>query len=69
MSTVEATDHPTDSTPESVAYRLMVLVADLENKTLHGNPSRERTIADRQWILQTYADCLLAVKSPETRKG
>ena len=65
---VEATDHPTDSTPESIAYRLMVLVADLENRTLHGNPSKERTVADRQWILDTFADCLRAVKVPESRK-
>lgn len=66
---VEATDHPTDSTPESIAYRLLVLIADLESKTLHGNPSKERTNADRQWILDTYADCLRAVRTPETRKG
>ena len=66
---VEATDHPTDSTPESIAYRLLVLVADLENKTMHGNPSKERTIADRQWILDAYAECLVAVKTPHDRKA
>ena len=64
---VEATDHPTDSTPESIAYRLLIMVADLENKTLHGNPAKERTNADRQWILDTYADCLRAVKLAESR--
>jgi len=67
--TVEATDHPTDSTPESVAYRLLVLVADLENKTLHGNPSKDRTNADRKWILDTYAECLAAIKTPHDRKA
>jgi hypothetical protein len=67
--TVEATDHPTDSTPESVAYRLLVLVADLENKTLHGSPSKDRTIADRKWILDTFAECLAAIKTPQDRKA
>jgi len=67
--TVEVVEHPTDSTPESIAYRLLVLVSDLENKTLHGNPSKDRTIADRQWILDTYAECLAAVKTPHDRKA
>ena len=62
-------EHPSDESPESVAYRLMLLVADLESRTLHGNPAKDRTNADRQWILDTYAECLRAVKSPETRKG
>ena len=60
---------PTDESPESVAYRLLVLIADLENKTLHGNPAKDRTNADRQWILDTYAECLKAIRTPETRKG
>jgi hypothetical protein len=64
-----STDHPTDESPESVAYRLMLLVADLENRTLHGNPSKDRVNADRQWILDTYAECLRAVKIPEQRQG
>jgi hypothetical protein len=64
-----STEHPTDESPESVAYRLMLLVADLENRTLHGNPSKDRVNADRQWILDTYAECLRAVKIPEQRKG
>jgi hypothetical protein len=61
--------HPSDESAESVAFRLMLLVADLENKTLHGNPARERTLADRQWILDTYAECLRAVRLPEERRG
>ena len=47
----------------------MLLVADLESKTLHGNPSKDRTIADRQWVLDTYAECLRAVTIPGTRRG
>ena len=67
--TEQVPDHPTDESPESVAYRLLVLIADLENKTLHGNPAKDRTNADRQWILDTYAECLKAMRTPETRKG
>jgi hypothetical protein len=64
-----APEHPTDESPESVAYRLMLLVADLENRTLHGNPAKDRVNADRQWILDTYAECLRAIRTPEQRKG
>jgi hypothetical protein len=67
--TIESIDHPTDSSPESTAYRLLIMVADLENKTLHGNPAKERTNADRKWILDTYAECLQAVKTPHDRKA
>lgn len=65
----QITEHPTDESPENVAYRLLVLIADLESKTLHGNPAKDRTNADRQWILDTYAECLRAIRSPESRKG
>ncbi|MDQ7251331.1 hypothetical protein [Dongia sedimenti] len=65
----QVTDHAADESPENVAYRLLVLIADLENKTLHGNPSKDRTNADRQWILDTYAECLRAIRAPEDRKG
>lgn len=67
--TEQSPNHPADESPEGVAFRLLQLVADLENKTLHGNPSKDRSNADRQWILDTYAECLRAVKAPETRKG
>jgi hypothetical protein len=60
-------DHGED-TPEHMAYRLFLHVADLETKNLHGDPSRDRTIADRKWVLDTYAECLRAVRAPEARK-
>jgi len=64
-----STDHASNESPESVAYRLLTLIADLESKTLHGNPAKERSNADRQWILDTYAECLRAIKTPHDRKG
>jgi len=66
----QSSDHrAAEESPESIAYRLMVLVADLESKTLHGNPAKERTNADRKWILDTFAECLNAIRSPQDRKG
>jgi hypothetical protein len=62
-------EHAGNETPESVAFRLMMLVADLESRTLHGNPAKDRSNADRKWILDTYAECLQAVKTPQDRKG
>ena len=61
------TEHGED-TPEHMAYRLFLHVAELETKHLHGDPSRDRTIADRKWVLDTYAECLRAVRSPAARK-
>ncbi|HVO04435.1 MAG TPA: hypothetical protein VMT54_19720 [Candidatus Cybelea sp.] len=65
----QATEHAGDESPEGIAFRLLVLIADLESKTLHGNPAKDRTNADRKWILDTYAEILHAVKSPHERKG
>ncbi|HVZ02293.1 MAG TPA: hypothetical protein VHA35_22495 [Dongiaceae bacterium] len=65
----QSTDHAGNETPESVAYRLLMLVADLESRTMHGNPAKDRTNADRKWILDTYAECLQAVKAPHERKA
>jgi hypothetical protein len=62
-------EHAGDETAESVAFRLMLLVADLESRTLHGNPAKDRVNADRKWILDTYAECLQAVKTPHERKA
>jgi hypothetical protein len=47
---------------EEVAYKLMYVVAWAENKDLDGWGK-----ADRKWILDTYAECLLAVKNPGAR--
>lgn len=53
--------HIGENSPEEVAYRLMDNIADVEQKVLHGNPGSGATSADRQWILDTYAECLRAV--------
>ena len=48
--------------PEEVAYKLLYLVAWGENRDLEGWGK-----ADRKWLLDTYAECLLAVRNPAAR--
>ncbi|MBV9548752.1 MAG: hypothetical protein JO256_03655 [Alphaproteobacteria bacterium] len=47
---------------EDVALKLLYLVAWGENIDLEGWAK-----ADRDWILGTYAECLRAVKDPQSR--
>jgi hypothetical protein len=47
---------------EEVAYKLLYLVAWGEDKDLDAWGK-----ADRKWILDTYAECLLTVRNPATR--
>jgi hypothetical protein len=48
--------------PEEIAYKLLYAVAWGENIDLDGWAK-----ADRKWILDTYAECLLTVKDPVAR--
>jgi hypothetical protein len=52
-------------TPEHIAYVLLGIVARSEGKTLgsaaNGNPP------DRKWLLDTFAECIQAVKAPDQR--
>jgi hypothetical protein len=66
--TDQPSEHGVEDTAEHMAYRLFLHIADLETKNLHGDPSRDRTIADRKWVLDTYAECLRAIRMPEVRK-
>jgi hypothetical protein len=59
-------------TPEAVAYQLMLLVAGVEGIDLTPvsgggaaySPARTKTKATKQWILETYAECLKTTKGP-----
>jgi hypothetical protein len=56
--TIKATSHYFgENSPEGVAYRLFEEVVKSEQ------PKKP----DRKWILDTYAECLQAVKKPNTR--
>jgi hypothetical protein len=52
-----------ENTPEYVAYLLMKDIAKAENRHFVVGD------ADRKWILDTYAECLLAVRIPSKRLG
>jgi hypothetical protein len=53
--------HIGENSPEQVAYKQMLEIANVERKTLHASaPSSGWTAADRKWILDTYAECLRA---------
>jgi len=48
---------------EGVAYKLFLVVAEQEKKNLTGL----NVNADRKWVLDAYAECLLAVIQPWKR--
>lgn len=60
------TDQPislSPNSPEEVAYRLLKTIASNEGKTLT-DVFDDKASADRQWLLSTYKECLLAVQRP-----
>jgi hypothetical protein len=59
---------PPDGTKEAVALSLLNLVARSEGKIFDkGRTGGE--VADRKWILNTYAECLTAIQSPNVRSA
>ena len=50
--------HMGENSPEYVAYKLLVDIANVENKTLH----RGNEAATREYILTTYAQCFRVVR-------
>jgi hypothetical protein len=72
----EAVVHTGGNTPEQVAYKLMHDIAAIEGKALlavTGAPGAAasgrggKELPDRKWLLDTYAECLLAVRHPDGR--
>ena len=49
-----------DSSPEYIAYQLFLHICDREQKSF--TPAQGRFPIDRHWILETYAQCIRAVK-------
>jgi hypothetical protein len=52
--------HIGENSPEQIAYKLLETIASNEKKTLHWSVGSTAT-ADRKWLLDTYAECLVAV--------
>ena len=53
--------HIGENSPEEVAYKLLAHIAHAEGFYLASAPGKV-TPASRKFILDTYAECLLAVK-------
>jgi hypothetical protein len=59
--------HIAENSPEQVAYKLLQTIASNEGKSLGNSPVSGAASADRKWLLDTYAECLQAVKFPTDR--
>lgn len=58
----QAVVHIGENSPEQVAFRLMHEIALMEGKVLHRNPGERSETATRKWVLDTYSECLSAVR-------
>lgn len=58
--------HVGENSPEHVAYQLFRHVAAAEGISLAGPTKSE---ISRKWILDTYSECLHAVRNPHLRAG
>jgi len=54
--------NPSGDSPEVVALALLERVARSEGRQFERKPEDGMIAADRKWILDTYFDCLNAVK-------
>jgi hypothetical protein len=52
-------------TPEQVAYNLLRDIAHAEKREYRGGPSYTDSRITKQWILNTYKECLAAVRNPD----
>ncbi len=59
MSDAKPSVHIGDNSPEEVAFKLMHQIARLEGRAMTFDG---KTPADRQWLLDTYSECLSAVR-------
>lgn len=55
----------TPQTPEAVALQLLLLVGAGEGKKQNDGTMR----ADKQWLLDTYGECLSVVRDPGSRRA
>ncbi len=59
----ESIAHGGDNTAEQVAFKLFKVIAALEDQHIPGI-SEGHNVPDRKYVLNRYAECLRAVKSP-----
>lgn len=61
----QAVVHIGENSPEQVAFKLMLGIAEYEKKSVYGHGLF--AIADKEWLLNTYSECLHAVHAPHLR--
>ncbi|MGH6620525.1 MAG: hypothetical protein ACREF6_13355 [Alphaproteobacteria bacterium] len=55
--------HFGEGSPEMIAYKLMLDIMKVENRTISSSAAAgPHTPADRHYLLNTYHECLLAVR-------
>lgn len=63
MSDMPSVLHMGEGSPEQIAYKLMLDVMKVENRTIaSGAGAGPHTPADRHYLLNTYHECLMAVR-------
>lgn len=60
--------HIGENSPEKIALKLMEVVAKIEGKLLYSSSDHPDRVADRKYVLDTYAECLAAVRGYRTPK-
>jgi hypothetical protein len=66
MADTNTTVHIGENSPEQVAYRLLQDVMNAEGRSIFRTEKREQV--DRKYLLDTYVECLKAVKATGHRK-
>lgn len=62
----KAVVHIGENSPEQVAFNLMRVIAHSEGLALAHSMGGTK-LPDRNWLLDTYAECLLTVRDPYRR--
>ena len=67
MPEQKPTVHVAHNTPEQVALGLFHLIAQSEKWVFHQGATGGYQTADREWILDTYAECIRTIREPQAR--
>lgn len=59
--------HLGENSPEQIAYRLMLHIADCEGISVTGLDGDGFKPADRKWIMDTYAECIRMIRQPNSQ--
>jgi hypothetical protein len=54
--------HIGENSPEQIAYKLMMHISKIEGVAMHSSPSSGWRAGDRKWLLDTFKECIDAVK-------